>query len=267
MLLTCEKKVSQLALNIEQTHYANALCYSEIDACKLWHTETISGCKSIAAVEWLNAVFTYNRSGGVRRDELVELVERFGTDSFTWFLGVMTEQPELVRKSLLDFGFEFKGVHVCMTLAQENLRVAPEPDDFEVLCLSGVQQVQDWMLPTKVSFELTPEADLCLDSFVRSDLKTGHEVRFIGYYKGQPVSACSYFAHNDQVNIYWVGTLPEFRRRGFARKVVEAAVSHAFKQYKAPIGLYATEMGAPVYKSIGFEPLYDQEKYLYTPSL
>lgn len=265
MMQTCTEKISQLALNIEQTHYANAICYSEINATSLWQTHSMRGSKSTSSVDWLNSVFTYNCPGGVPQTELMELVDRFGSEAFTWFVGVLTEQPELVRKSLLDFGFEFRGSHVCMSLSQDNLCDAPDPEDFEVVCLTEPRQVTDWLLPTKISFEFTPESNMCLDAFVRSDFNTQHEVRFIGYYKGQAVSACSYFVHNDQVNIYWVGTLPEYRNRGFARKVVETAAKHAFKRFSSPIGLYATEMGAPVYRAIGFEPLYSQEHFLYTP--
>ncbi|MBY0548933.1 MAG: GNAT family N-acetyltransferase [Candidatus Obscuribacterales bacterium] len=265
-MLTGEKAKSQLALSIERTHFANARCYAEINATSLWQTESMTGSRAIRPVEWLNSVFTYNRPGGVPVNELEELVERFRPDSFTWYLGVMVEEPDMVRRSLLDFGFVHADTHVCMTLTPENFKTKADIADFEVICMSEEYQVRDWLTPTEVAFEFPPDAYDCLDTFVRSDLETTHhEPRFVGYYRGQPVSSCSYFVHEGQPVIYWVGTLPEFRLRGFARKVVEAAVAHCFSNHNAPVALYATEMGAPVYKAIGFEPLYNQYKFVYTP--
>lgn len=269
-MLTGEKAHSQLALNIERTHFANARCYAEINATKLWQTDSASGSRAVYPVEWLNAVFTYNRPGGVPEKELEELVERYAPDSFTWYVGSTTVEPDMVRQSLLDFGFKHNDTHLCMTLTPENFKIkADNPADFEVVCMSEEYQVRDWLAPTEVAFEFTPDAYSCLDAFIRSDLETTHhEDRFIGYYKGQSVSSCSYFVHEGQPVIYWVGTLPEFRLRGFARKVVEAAVEHCFAtDHRAPVALYATEMGAPVYKAIGFEPLYSQYKFVYTPAV
>ena len=53
-------------------------------------------------------------------------------------------------------------------------------------------------------------------------------------------------------DLAWVGmvlTLPQFRGRGFARRLMERAVEHAGDR---PTRLDATDMGQPLYESVGF---------------
>lgn len=54
----------------------------------------------------------------------------------------------------------------------------------------------------------------------------------------------------------WIGmvlTLPEFRGRGFARRLMEHALSYLEAAGIHWIKLDATDMGAPLYRSLGFE--------------
>lgn len=271
-MLLAEKMVPTLSQNIEQTHLGNVRCYDGILDCHTWRTETMVGYKAIFTVEWLNSVFLYNRAGGVPVEELKSVVERFGPNSFTWYVGVLTEEPPMVHRSLLDFGFKHAGANVCMAISQDKLKVTKDLPDFEVFLLSKESQTRDWLTPFETAFSVPQEVSPYFEQYVRSEFvplrstvsAKPSEPRFIGYYQDQPVSCCSYYAQDGQVVIYNVGTLPEFRLRGFARKVVEAALLHAFQNYVAPVALYATEMGAPVYKSMGFERLYDQHKFVYT---
>lgn len=58
-------------------------------------------------------------------------------------------------------------------------------------------------------------------------------------------------------DLAWIGmvlTLPSFRRRGFARILMERAIAYAESCNVSTIGLDATEMGAPLYRQLGFEP-------------
>jgi RimJ/RimL family protein N-acetyltransferase len=54
----------------------------------------------------------------------------------------------------------------------------------------------------------------------------------------------------------WIGmvlTHPDYRRRGFARQLTEAAVEYADGREVEWIGLDATDMGRPLYLQLGFE--------------
>lgn len=62
----------------------------------------------------------------------------------------------------------------------------------------------------------------------------------------------------------WIGmvlTHPDYRRRGFARQVTEAAVEFAEARAVECIGLDATDMGRPLYLQLGFEDLARIERW------
>jgi GNAT superfamily N-acetyltransferase len=56
-------------------------------------------------------------------------------------------------------------------------------------------------------------------------------------------------------DLAWIGmmlTLPEYRRRGFARQLMERALEFLTNRGVRCIGLDATDMGQPLYESLGF---------------
>lgn len=259
------KNQSELAKRIETAHQANVVCYDGIDGGVMWRTDKMCGYKSVHKVDWLNSVFSYSRPGGVPKAEIQQVVERFGDNPFTWYTGVFTEDTELVHQSLLEFGFEHTGINVCMILRPERFQPIADVENFEVFRMTKSSQVDEWLSPFNAAFEVPEPVEGLFRTYVGQDLiETKYEHRFIGYYCGQPVSCSSYFVFDEQAVIYNVGTLPGFRRKKFATKLVEAAVSHAFASgVTTPVALYATEQGAPVYLSMGFERLYDMHKIVF----
>jgi GNAT superfamily N-acetyltransferase len=53
------------------------------------------------------------------------------------------------------------------------------------------------------------------------------------------------------LNMY---TEPEYRRRGFARQVLEAIVAWCREQGFAAVLLHASDAGRPLYQELGFQP-------------
>jgi GNAT superfamily N-acetyltransferase len=51
-----------------------------------------------------------------------------------------------------------------------------------------------------------------------------------------------------------VHTLPEFRRRGFARRLVETAVAWCREEGFSRVTLNASAAGRPLYENLGFRP-------------
>lgn len=55
--------------------------------------------------------------------------------------------------------------------------------------------------------------------------------------------------------LYWVGTLPQTRRRGHAEQLTRALCEHAFAHGARAVSLQASRGGEPIYRRIGFEEL------------
>lgn len=58
--------------------------------------------------------------------------------------------------------------------------------------------------------------------------------------------------HEGDCGIFGVGTLPQFRRRGFARRLIEHMLADARSQGATTASLQSTRMGQPLYESLGF---------------
>jgi GNAT superfamily N-acetyltransferase len=60
-----------------------------------------------------------------------------------------------------------------------------------------------------------------------------------------------------------VHTLPEYRRRGFARRLVETAVEWCRERGFSSLVLNASDAGRPLYENIGFHPTNQMSLTLY----
>jgi GNAT superfamily N-acetyltransferase len=76
---------------------------------------------------------------------------------------------------------------------------------------------------------------------------------FVAIIDKEPVSSSLAFFDDDIGGIYFVSTVPEFRRRGFGLVTTAAALIEARKRGCKTAILHATEMGYPVYRRLGFE--------------
>lgn len=77
---------------------------------------------------------------------------------------------------------------------------------------------------------------------------------YILYYDNTPVSVASIMDNNGVDSLEFVGTIPEMRKKGFAKAVCEKAVSDAFADGASIITIRAINAAAArLYKSIGFK--------------
>jgi ribosomal protein S18 acetylase RimI-like enzyme len=70
------------------------------------------------------------------------------------------------------------------------------------------------------------------------------------------------FLHREDCGIYAVGTLPAFRRRGFARTLMEHVLGSARRRGARTASLQSTRMGQPLYESLGFTPVGRYEEWI-----
>jgi GNAT superfamily N-acetyltransferase len=72
---------------------------------------------------------------------------------------------------------------------------------------------------------------------------------WLGYAGADAVATACSWVHGGYVGVYWVAVLPEYRRRGYASTMTQAATSTASS---APSLLIATVTGRPVYERMGY---------------
>lgn len=76
-----------------------------------------------------------------------------------------------------------------------------------------------------------------------------------GYVEGEPVTTCWVQCHGGVGGLYWVATLPYYRKRGYGGAITKRATNHAFEQGARAVTLQASEMGDPVYRELGYQPI------------
>ena len=104
--------------------------------------------------------------------------------------------------------------------------------------------------------ELVSAADLGEED-TTSDLSAWAIVR-----DGVAVTGAWSFLHETDCGIYGVGTLPEWRRRGLARALMEHVLADAQERGARTATLQSTRMGQPLYESLGFEPAGRYEEWV-----
>jgi ribosomal protein S18 acetylase RimI-like enzyme len=76
----------------------------------------------------------------------------------------------------------------------------------------------------------------------------------VGYLAGEPVSAAAAVHSGRTLGVYAVATVERARRRGIGRAVTWAAIEAGANAWESTIAvLQSSEMGVPVYRSMGFE--------------
>ncbi len=72
---------------------------------------------------------------------------------------------------------------------------------------------------------------------------------------GMAVAGAWSFLRERDCGIYAVETLPQWRRRGLARSLMEHVLADAQRRGARTATLQSTRMGQPLYISLGFEPV------------
>ena len=77
---------------------------------------------------------------------------------------------------------------------------------------------------------------------------------YILYHDNNPVSVAAIMDNNSAASLEFVGTIPEMRKKGFAKAVCEKAVCDAFADGATIITIRAVNRAvANLYQSIGFK--------------
>ena len=82
-------------------------------------------------------------------------------------------------------------------------------------------------------------------------------------HNGLVVSAAWSFVHGTDCGVFAVETLPGFRRRGFARVLMEHLLAAAQRDGATTASLQSTALGQPLYESLGFTPAGRYEEWIW----
>jgi len=153
-----------------------------------------------------------------------------------------------IRAELEEVGFvaDDEGGEV---MALSPIPAAPPPPPDARLRAGGSELAADWYTALEAGdrFQRTFHAALLDDPHVRIA---------VADVAGEPVAAAAAIGSGDTLGIYAVGTLEHARRRGYGRAVTWTAIEAGVLAWGSTRAiLQSSEMGVPMYRSMGFEPI------------
>jgi ribosomal protein S18 acetylase RimI-like enzyme len=100
------------------------------------------------------------------------------------------------------------------------------------------------------------EAEGYRQLFANGDLLGGTDMAgFIASVEGRDVAVAWLTLDGDAGLIGWVGTLPDYRRRGLGTLVTQAVTNEAFARGARIVVLQASPQGLPVYERLGYRTI------------
>jgi hypothetical protein len=139
------------------------------------------------------------------------------------------------------------------------------PDGVELRTVTTVQSVADFAAVCGQAYStygLPVEAAAEYLSLPERLLDAPHVIAVTAYDGDDPVAGAMTILSHGIAGIYWVGTVEGARRRGLGAAVTAAVTNISFSRGARLVTLQASIMGEPVYRAMGYRPLYRYEDWV-----
>jgi GNAT superfamily N-acetyltransferase len=175
----------------------------------------------------------------------------FRTHRRPWSLLAFPEAVDAMRPVLSDASFRDEGEFPGMVLAPIPDRAPAPPDGFRVHRADTLEELD----------RLEHVASRAYDSpFGGADVRwLSHPgvSLYLGYYHEEPVANGALIVAHGVAGVAYIGTVPRYRRRGFAEAVVWRIVQDGRAAGCEAAYLWATPLGRTVYARMGFDEVVD----------
>ena len=168
-----------------------------------------------------------------------------------WILLSLPEATGSMAPAARAAGLRDEGDFPGMLLDPLPRSVPPEPPGFSVrpvVSLAGLEDLQRTGAKAYGSTYSPPDP---------AWLETPGLTLYVGYHEGQPVATGALIVAQRIAGIAYIGTAPEFRRRGFAEAIVRRAAHEGRTRGCEAAYLWSTPSGRGVYERLGFRRILD----------
>jgi GNAT superfamily N-acetyltransferase len=185
------------------------------------------------------------------------MIEHYARSALPFRLHLTSEDPALGAE-LLARGFSPLPALPCMVLSPE----AELPHTAAGLAVRRVADAQTLADFQRVAFEsfAYPLAGAAM-ALTEALIGAPHTAFFVGYVEDQPACCAGLVYTGDVAGIYWVGTLETRRKSGLGGAITAYVSEVARRRGFSRICLQATELGAPVYRRLGFRELRSYQRF------
>ena len=129
------------------------------------------------------------------------------------------------------------------------------PGDIEVRVVPDESAVVDYGRVVALANDDPGERERAPLLFHDTTILAPHIAAFVAYMGAEPVACAMTLLSHRVAGIFYVATVPHARRRGLGDALTRMAARAGFEMGADAAWLGALEMGASLYRRIGFEPL------------
>ncbi|MFX0200315.1 MAG: GNAT family N-acetyltransferase [Candidatus Hodarchaeota archaeon] len=201
-------------------------------------------------------------------DEKIEEMKRFCESHnipLNWMIGPMTRPTDL-GKDLEAHGFTYVGGATGMAIELRNLKDEHRsPEGLAIKPVSNTEELRHFFDVWTIAHDF-PDivGDACYS--LCSDLlftDNPEACFYVGYKDGEPVATSTIFYCGGVAGLWWVSTIPKARRQGIGTEMTLKPLRIASDmEYRASI-LWATDMGLPIYRRLGYKEYFKTKNYLH----
>lgn len=187
-------------------------------------------------------------------DGAVAWFEGRNEPSFFWWTDSLTQPSDLTER-LMRRGFDGNvegdpGMALDLHGLTETTSL---PNGFTITRATTGNSLEDWCDVFTAAFDMPLSGGQAwVDATVQAGGENAPWHLYVGYFEDEPVSTSILFNGAGVAGIYGIGTLPEWRRKGFAAAITMQPLLDARQQGYRFAVLFATRMGYPMYQRLGF---------------
>ncbi|MFT4571290.1 MAG: ribosomal protein S18 acetylase RimI-like enzyme [Hyphomicrobiaceae bacterium] len=128
------------------------------------------------------------------------------------------------------------------------------PEAVRIVAVGSAQAARDFIEVAAASFESIglPPSVARAGFGAPEDFQSPYWFPHVLYDREQPVACAGFLLSHGIAGVYWVGSIPEARGRGFADAVTRSVTNAAFALGARVVILQASEGGEPVYQRMGY---------------
>lgn len=233
----------QLTMSRAKTHYRNGVYFSELDEATV-------------------------------NEKLEETIAHYNSVEcpFRWVVGPTTT-PENMKDILLDRGFEFFENQLGLALEIKDFNFSADPSiEIQEVTLDNYW---DWLDCNSFGWSHPPGAKERFAKEVEAELSREKQrtFYFMAVHEGKVVATSSYLQFENFVHLSGSVVLPEFRKKGFYRAMLDWRIKEASKKGIEVVTISAVEKtSAPICMALGFKKectfsVYVYEKEFQSPNI
>lgn len=260
----------EMARAVEANLHAFGEEFERLDGVETYRGEDVQWCLTDVAFPLFNAVFDIHFTAEAADRSIAAILARARQRgvSVLWWTGPSSTPPDLGER-LIAAGLRSGGAAPGMAMRLDALGDPPPvPPNVAIERVTDERALLDWCRVATEGFEMPDSAEAPLYELSVTAALAPHPSihHYLGRLEGRPVACSSLYYGGGAAGVYNVATLPAARRKGLGRALTFAPLMDARRAGYDLAVLQASEMGAPLYREMGFRDVCTFHTYLFEPA-